>query len=53
MHFAATTVDNTRRPILDSTLVNEATPFDYGAGHIRPNRAADLDLYMTSILLII
>ncbi|KAH1118258.1 hypothetical protein GYH30_047137 [Glycine max] len=40
---SATTVDNTRRPILDSTLVNEATPFDYGAGHIRPNRAADLD----------
>ncbi|TKY55328.1 Subtilisin protease SBT5.4 [Spatholobus suberectus] len=38
---SANTVDNTGRPILNSSLLYEATPFDYGGGHIRPNRAAD------------
>ncbi|KAA8515580.1 hypothetical protein F0562_018809 [Nyssa sinensis] len=32
--------DNTGHPILDASLV-KATPFSYGAGHIRPNRAAN------------
>jgi len=41
MHFAATTKGNNRRPILNSSFVNEATPFDYGGGHIRPNHAVD------------
>lgn len=40
MPFAATTIDNTGRPMLNSSL-EKATPFDYGAGHIRPNRAVD------------
>jgi len=39
MHFAATTKDNSRRLIRDSSL-NKTTPFDFGGGHIRPNRAA-------------
>ncbi|XP_020207896.1 subtilisin-like protease SBT5.4 [Cajanus cajan] len=36
----ATTQDNSRKPILDASL-NKSTPFDYGAGHIRPNRAVN------------
>ncbi|GAB4845861.1 hypothetical protein Ancab_024865 [Ancistrocladus abbreviatus] len=36
----ATTLDNTNRPILDHNL-RPATPFAYGAGHIRPNSAMD------------
>ncbi|CAL1352047.1 unnamed protein product [Linum trigynum] len=36
----ARTRDNARNPILDSTL-EKATPFSYGSGHIRPNRAMD------------
>ncbi|XP_075665840.1 subtilisin-like protease SBT5.4 [Castanea sativa] len=32
--------DNTESPILDGSF-NKATPFSYGAGHIRPNRAMD------------
>ncbi|WJX88856.1 hypothetical protein P8452_70897 [Trifolium repens] len=36
----ATTEDNTGGPILDSSL-EKATPFDYGAGHVQPNRAVD------------
>ncbi|PIM98366.1 Cucumisin [Handroanthus impetiginosus] len=36
----ASTIDNTNRPMLDQSLV-EATPFSYGAGHIRPDLAAD------------
>ncbi|CAI9755080.1 unnamed protein product [Fraxinus pennsylvanica] len=36
----ARTRDNTRHPMLDSTY-EKATPFGYGSGHIRPNRAMD------------
>ncbi|CAN6204801.1 unnamed protein product [Urochloa humidicola] len=32
--------DNTRRPMSNSSFLR-ATPFGYGAGHVRPNRAAD------------
>lgn len=39
MHFAATTKDNSGRRIRASPL-KESTPYDLGAGHIRPNRAA-------------
>lgn len=53
MPFAATTIDNTGRPMLNSSL-EKATPFDYGAGHIRPNRAVDpglvYDLNITDYL---
>ncbi|KAL2321683.1 hypothetical protein Fmac_026062 [Flemingia macrophylla] len=37
---SATTYDNSRNPILNEAL-NKSTPFDHGAGHIRPNRAVD------------
>ncbi|XP_059630931.1 subtilisin-like protease SBT5.4 [Cornus florida] len=40
----ARTRDNTRHPMLKRSLNGsfaKATPFDYGAGHIRPNLAAD------------
>ncbi|XP_017430955.1 subtilisin-like protease SBT5.4 [Vigna angularis] len=36
---SATTKDNSRRVIRTSSL-EESTPYDLGAGHIRPNRAA-------------
>ncbi|KAL6578707.1 hypothetical protein OROMI_008923 [Orobanche minor] len=36
----ARTRDNTANPMLDADN-NKATPFDYGSGHIRPNRAMD------------
>ncbi|KAH7837867.1 hypothetical protein Vadar_019105 [Vaccinium darrowii] len=36
----ARTRDNTVNPMLNGSFL-EATPFSYGAGHIRPNRAAD------------
>ncbi|XP_047322910.1 subtilisin-like protease SBT5.4 [Impatiens glandulifera] len=36
----ATTRDNTGKSMLDADL-KTATPFHYGAGHIRPNRAND------------
>ncbi|KAK4804400.1 hypothetical protein SAY86_004217 [Trapa natans] len=32
--------DNKNEPILDSSF-NKATPFDYGSGHVQPNRAMD------------
>ncbi|KAA8515578.1 hypothetical protein F0562_018811 [Nyssa sinensis] len=32
--------DNTGHPMLNGSLV-KATPFSYGAGHLRPNRAVD------------
>ncbi|KAG8387222.1 hypothetical protein BUALT_Bualt03G0230800 [Buddleja alternifolia] len=38
---AASTVDNTHRPIRDDLSLVEATPLSYGAGHIRPDLAAD------------
>ncbi|KOM32690.1 hypothetical protein LR48_Vigan01g224600, partial [Vigna angularis] len=50
---SATSTDNSRKPIQDSSL-NEATPFDYGAGHIKPNSAVDpglvYDLNITDFL---
>ncbi|KAL2483822.1 Subtilisin-like protease SBT5.4 [Forsythia ovata] len=36
----ARTRDNTVNPMLDATY-EKATPFGYGSGHIRPNRAMD------------
>lgn len=36
--YTARTRDNTRRPMVNGSG-KEATPFDYGGGHIRPNRA--------------
>ncbi|WOL19204.1 subtilisin-like protease SBT5.3 isoform X4 [Canna indica] len=36
----ARTRDNTKTPMKDVNLV-KATPLDYGAGHVRPNRAVD------------
>ncbi|XP_020225435.1 subtilisin-like protease SBT5.4 [Cajanus cajan] len=38
---SANKIDNTGRPILNSSLSNEATPFDYGAGYIEPNLAVE------------
>ena len=40
MTFAARTRDNNMEPMLNSSM-KRATPFAYGAGHIRPNRAMD------------
>uniref|UniRef100_A0A7N0TXR3 Subtilisin-like protease n=1 Tax=Kalanchoe fedtschenkoi TaxID=63787 RepID=A0A7N0TXR3_KALFE len=37
---SARTRDNVMEPILNSSHV-KATPFSYGAGHVRPNRAMD------------
>ncbi|XWS51682.1 hypothetical protein CRYUN_Cryun11dG0004200 [Craigia yunnanensis] len=37
---SARTRDNTAKPMLDSSN-KRATPFAYGAGHVRPNRAMD------------
>ncbi|XP_022752997.1 subtilisin-like protease SBT5.4 isoform X2 [Durio zibethinus] len=37
---SAKTRDNTAKPMLDSSN-KRATPFAYGAGHVRPNRAMD------------
>ncbi|XP_022716660.1 subtilisin-like protease SBT5.4 [Durio zibethinus] len=37
---SARTRDNTEQPMLDSSN-KKATPFAYGAGHVRPNRAMD------------
>ncbi|RWW14285.1 hypothetical protein BHE74_00010271 [Ensete ventricosum] len=38
--MAARTRDNTRTPMKDANR-EKAIPFDYGAGHVRPNRAMD------------
>lgn len=38
--LAARTRDNTVNPMRNGSLI-KATPFNYGAGHIRPNRAMD------------
>lgn len=38
---AANTVDTTDNPILDGYSYRQATPFQYGAGHLYPNRAVD------------
>lgn len=34
------TRDNNKQPIIDAYSI-KATPFSYGAGHVRPNKAAD------------
>jgi len=39
-HVSARTRDNTGKPMLDGNN-GKATPFAYGSGHIRPNRAMD------------
>ncbi|KAK9156405.1 hypothetical protein Sjap_003885 [Stephania japonica] len=36
---SASSRDNSGKPITNGTV--KATPFDYGAGHVRPNRAMD------------
>ncbi|XP_058760901.1 subtilisin-like protease SBT5.3 [Vicia villosa] len=50
----ATTNTNNGGPILDSYSLQNATPFDYGAGHIQPNLAVDpgliYDLNITDYL---
>ncbi|KAK7346595.1 hypothetical protein VNO80_21118 [Phaseolus coccineus] len=50
---SATSTDNSKEPIQDSSL-NEATPFHYGSGHIKPNSAVDpglaYDLNITDYL---
>ncbi|KAK9152339.1 hypothetical protein Syun_010648 [Stephania yunnanensis] len=38
---SARTRDNKDEPMLDSTSNAETTPFSYGAGQVRPNRAMD------------
>ncbi|XP_065864503.1 subtilisin-like protease SBT5.4 [Euphorbia lathyris] len=38
---SARTRDNNHEPLLDSSTNQKATPFDYGAGHVRPNQAMD------------
>lgn len=38
--YTARTRDNTMHPVLDGSFA-KATPFSYGSGHIRPNRAMD------------
>ena len=40
MYFKATTQDNSWEPVLNASYF-KATPFSYGAGHIRPNAAMD------------
>lgn len=49
----AITRDNNKKPMLDSPN-SKATPFSYGAGHVRPNRAMDpglvYDLNITDYL---
>ncbi|KDP32632.1 hypothetical protein JCGZ_13182 [Jatropha curcas] len=37
----ARTRGNNMEPIIDSSTNKEATPFDYGAGHVNPNKAMD------------
>ncbi|XP_030467503.2 subtilisin-like protease SBT5.4 [Syzygium oleosum] len=37
----ARTRDNTNKAMLDGSNFLEATPFDHGSGHMRPNRAMD------------
>ncbi|GMP53249.1 hypothetical protein CsSME_00018766 [Camellia sinensis var. sinensis] len=45
----ATTQDNINEPITN-TSYKKATPFDYGAGHVQPNRAIDPGLvYDTTV----
>lgn len=38
--FTARTRDNKMEPMMNSSFT-KATPFSYGAGHVRPNRAMD------------
>ncbi|XP_043689285.1 subtilisin-like protease SBT5.4 [Telopea speciosissima] len=49
----ASTRDNAREPMLSSSII-KATPFNYGAGHVQPNRAMDpglvYDLNTTDLL---
>lgn len=39
--LAATTLDNTNRPIQDAFENKLAIPFDYGSGHVQPDLAID------------
>lgn len=41
MVLTARTRDNTNKAMLDGSNFLEATPFDHGSGHMRPNRAMD------------
>ena len=40
-YFIARTRDNNNEPMLDASILERATPFGYGSGHIQPNRAMD------------
>ncbi|KOM36940.1 hypothetical protein LR48_Vigan03g032100 [Vigna angularis] len=44
VHIAATTRDNTNRPIHDGFVGKLATPFAYGSGHVQPDLAIHPDL---------
>ncbi|POO02868.1 Subtilase [Trema orientale] len=46
----ATTRDANMEPILDASSRERATPFDYGSGHIQPNRAMDPGLVYDIII---
>ena len=54
VHIAATTRDNTNRPIHDGFVETTATPFAYGSGHVQPDLAIDpglvYDLGLTDYL---
>jgi len=54
IYFAATTRDNTNKPIQDAFAKTLATPFAYGSGHVQPDLAIDpglvYDLGLTDYL---
>ncbi|EEF31756.1 Xylem serine proteinase 1 precursor, putative [Ricinus communis] len=49
---SARTRDNNMEPMLDSSN-RKATPFDYGAGHVRPDQAMDPGLTSTTLSFVV